>query len=233
MAASKTIISMPLLLTHSFSRCPSSRTSFPPITAHLVLSNLVPTNINMAALVIIGSVNADIVLHIKTLPAKGETLDAARPDTGFMVPGGKGANQAVASARLSSEATRAEMVCRFGSDAHGETLHAALTGYGVGTGCSSHCEDTPSGQAYIFLHPGGDNSILLVGGANRDWPSVRWRGEPALGRRALGHTQLRSTAGQLRSQPPPPPPHTHTHTADALRGDSRDDSQRIDGAPPA
>ena len=122
MAASKTIISMPLLLTYSFSRCPSSRTSFPPITAHLVLSNLVPTNINMAALVIIGSVNADIVLHIKTLPAKGETLDAARPDTGFMVPGGKGANQAVASARLSSEATRAEMVCRFGSDAHGETL---------------------------------------------------------------------------------------------------------------
>ena len=126
----------------------------------------------MPSICILGSVNADIVLHINKLPSLGETLDAARPDTGFFVPGGKGANQAVACAKLASHEMRAEMVCRFGNDSHGEKLQSALTSYGVGTSGSSRCADTPSGQAYIFLHPGGNNSILLVGGANREWPSV-------------------------------------------------------------
>ena len=49
------------------------------------------------AIVVVGSVNADIVIEVKALPNRGETISARKVDTGTVVPGGKGANQAVAA----------------------------------------------------------------------------------------------------------------------------------------
>ena len=53
--------------------------------------------IGKPAIVVVGSVNADIVIEVKTLPNRGETISARKVDTGKVVPGGKGANQAVAA----------------------------------------------------------------------------------------------------------------------------------------
>lgn len=124
----------------------------------------------MANVVIVGSVNADIVVAVDRLPARGETVGASRNDTGTFVPGGKGANQAAAVARLLDPSQRqAKFVCQFGNDAHATKLQDALTNVGVDLALAGH-PDCPSGQAFVFVYPDGDNSIVIVGGANASWP---------------------------------------------------------------
>ncbi|RLN87635.1 hypothetical protein BBJ28_00019691 [Nothophytophthora sp. Chile5] len=121
---------------------------------------------------VIGSVNADIVVEIDRLPVRGETVAANKPDTGKFFPGGKGANQAAAAARLigsHNPRLRAKFACQFGNDTHGGTLRDALQGAGVDTTLAGH-PDCPSGQAFVFVYPDGDNSIVIVGGANAVWP---------------------------------------------------------------
>ncbi|CAL1171713.1 unnamed protein product [Cladocopium goreaui] len=121
-----------------------------------------------------GSLNADIIIELKTQPPNG-AVDAgyiaysASPDTGIMVPGGKGANQAVAAARLSGSSRKAEFVCQFGNDSHAGKLEKVLVDNGVEIKGSGRA-DKPSGQAFIFLEEDGSNSILIVGGSNVAWP---------------------------------------------------------------
>mmetsp|Transcript_99849 Transcript_99849/g.251842 ORF Transcript_99849/g.251842 Transcript_99849/m.251842 type:complete len:275 (-) Transcript_99849:167-991(-) len=87
-----------------------------------------------------------------------------------MVPGGKGANQAVAAARLSKGTGRkAQFVCQFGNDAHAKTLETVLLDNGLDIAACGR-SDKPSGQAFIFLEADGHNSILIVGGSNVAWP---------------------------------------------------------------
>lgn len=120
-------------------------------------------------LLVCGSLNADIIIEISRFPKKGETLGTRSPDTGIMVPGGKGANQAVAAARLSGSGRKAEFVCQFGNDSHANKLQQVLVDNGVDiAGCGR--ADKPSGQAFIFLEEDGSNSILIVGGSNVAWP---------------------------------------------------------------
>lgn len=121
-------------------------------------------------LLVCGSLNADVIIEISRFPKKGETLGARSADTGIMVPGGKGANQAVAAARLSvGSGRKAEFVCQFGNDSHAGKLEQVLLDHGVDiTGCGR--ADKPSGQAFIFLEEDGANSILIVGGSNVAWP---------------------------------------------------------------
>eukprot|EP00434_Breviolum_minutum_P033559 symbB.v1.2.029696.t1/scaffold3274.1/size59892/4 len=122
-----------------------------------------------ASFEVCGSLNADIIIEISRFPKKGETLGTRSPDTGIMVPGGKGANQAVAAARLSGSGRKAEFVCQFGNDSHANKLQQVLVDNGVGiAGCGR--ADKPSGQAFIFLEEDGSNSILIVGGSNVAWP---------------------------------------------------------------
>ena len=112
------------------------------------------------AIVVFGSINMDLVARVPRLPAPGETL------TGhgfFTAPGGKGANQAVACARLGA-ATR--MIGRVGDDAFGGELRGSLQGYGVDTSGVAVHPGAASGVAVITVDDAAENEIIVVPGAN-------------------------------------------------------------------
>ncbi|GAA3960263.1 ribokinase [Actinomadura viridis] len=106
-----------------------------------------------------GSVNADLVVGVERRPSAGETVLGSDLVT---YPGGKGANQAVAAARLGG---RVGILGRVGDDGHGELLRGSLAGAGVDLG---HLTVTPgpTGVALITVDPDGDNSIIVSPGAN-------------------------------------------------------------------
>ncbi|MGK7888756.1 MAG: ribokinase [Leptolyngbyaceae cyanobacterium] len=112
------------------------------------------------SLVVFGSINMDLVVRSPRLPQPGETL------TGHdftQIPGGKGANQAVAAAKLGIP-TR--MVGRVGNDIFGQTLVETLQGYGVGCDRLTRDPHIPSGIALIEVDDAGNNHIIVVPGAN-------------------------------------------------------------------
>jgi ribokinase len=110
-------------------------------------------------IVIVGSVTMDLVTRTPRIPAIGETLIG----TGFnTTPGGKGANQAVAAARLGYPVA---MVAHVGDDAYGPALIENLKNAGVDTGAISTVEGS-SGLAPMFVAETGENSIVVVPGAN-------------------------------------------------------------------
>lgn len=108
--------------------------------------------------VAVGSLNMDLVAVCKSLPRAGETILA---DTFHMVCGGKGANQAVAAARLGA---RVAMVGRIGCDAFGSTLRDALSDEGIDVSEVREA-DGPSGVALIGVGA-GENLIMVAPGAN-------------------------------------------------------------------
>ncbi|HJZ48492.1 MAG TPA: ribokinase [Roseiflexaceae bacterium] len=111
------------------------------------------------SVVIFGSINMDLVVRTPRLPAPGETLFG---HTFFTAPGGKGANQAVACARLGAYA---RMIGRVGDDVFGATLCDSLRNYGVdvtNVGVSAG----PSGVAVIAVDDAAENNIIVVAGAN-------------------------------------------------------------------
>jgi ribokinase len=110
-------------------------------------------------IVVVGSVTMDLVTTTQRIPAIGQTLIG----TGFRTtPGGKGANQAVAAARLGYPVS---MVARVGRDIYGPELIENLHLAGVDTGAVKKV-DGSSGLAPIFLAETGENSIVVVPGAN-------------------------------------------------------------------
>ncbi len=113
----------------------------------------------MADVVVLGSVNMDLVARVARLPKPGETLMGSDFVT---VPGGKGANQAVAVARLGVETA---MVGRVGDDGFGEVLRDRLSSENIDTSALSTSKTAPSGTALIALAP-DNNQIIVVSGAN-------------------------------------------------------------------
>ncbi|MBO9342336.1 MAG: ribokinase [Roseiflexus sp.] len=111
------------------------------------------------AVVVFGSINMDLVVRTPRLPAPGETLTGY---TFFTAPGGKGANQAVACARLGAP-TR--MVGRVGDDLFGEQLRASLRSFGVQDD-GVLTTPGPSGVALIAVDDLAENTIVIVPGAN-------------------------------------------------------------------
>jgi len=109
---------------------------------------------------VIGSINMDLVVGLQRAPIGGETVLGRDLHT---YPGGKGANQAVAAARLGA---RVAMVGRVGDDAHGRELLAGLGADGVAVGAVAALADVPTGTAVIFVEDGGENRIVVVPGAN-------------------------------------------------------------------
>lgn len=107
-----------------------------------------------------GSVNADLVVGVDRRPAPGETVLGSDLATH---PGGKGANQAVAAARLGG---RVGIVGRVGDDGHGALLRGALAADGVDLAHLTTTKGAPSGVALITVGPDGDNSIIVSPGAN-------------------------------------------------------------------
>ena len=112
----------------------------------------------MSKVVVVGSINMDLVAVAARFPAPGETISGERFVT---VPGGKGANQAVAASRLGAEVS---MVGKVGSDGFGDQLLAVLQQEGVDTRHVGRVEGA-SGVALITVS-GGENSIVVVPGAN-------------------------------------------------------------------
>ena len=109
---------------------------------------------------VVGSANLDLVVEVATIPVPGETVlggDLRR------IPGGKGANQAVAAARLGR---RVAMIGRVGDDDAGTTLREALASAGVDTASLQTTPGTPSGTALIAVGADGDNAIVVSPGAN-------------------------------------------------------------------
>lgn len=110
-------------------------------------------------LLIVGSINADLVIGVDRRPGAGETVlgsDLA------VRPGGKGANQAAAAARLGA---RTSLLGRVGDDAHGRLLLDALREAGADV-AAVHSGGAPTGVALITVDPTGDNSIVVSPGAN-------------------------------------------------------------------
>jgi len=112
----------------------------------------------MSRVLVIGSVNMDLVVEADSFPRQGETL-SGRSFASY--PGGKGANQAVAAARLGAKVS---LIACVGQDAFGEQLLTGLRAEGVDTRWVRQV-DVSTGMASITL-AGGDNAIIVVAGAN-------------------------------------------------------------------
>ncbi len=109
--------------------------------------------------VVVGSINLDLVARCERLPRPGETVGDA---TLTRVPGGKGANQAVACARLGADVI---MVGAIGRDAFAEEALAGLHEAGVQLELS--VSDEPTGVALIYVDDEGETEIVVASGANR------------------------------------------------------------------
>ncbi|OEU97013.1 ribokinase [Streptomyces oceani] len=108
---------------------------------------------------VFGSANMDLVAYVPTAPRLGETVTGSAFRT---VPGGKGANQAVAAARAGGAVT---MIGAVGADAFGPQLRTSLAESGVDTSGLRTCDEA-SGIAHIVVDGQGSNSIIVVPGAN-------------------------------------------------------------------
>jgi len=111
-------------------------------------------------ILIIGSTNMDMAVKTKHLPAPGETVLAG---SFFMTPGGKGANQAVAAARLGGNTS---FISKVGNDVFGKQSAKLLGEEGVNTQFLLTDEELPSGVALITVDHRGENTIVVASGAN-------------------------------------------------------------------
>lgn len=113
----------------------------------------------MANVLVVGSINFDCVMNVKEFVQKGETIEALDYHE---YPGGKGANQAIALSRAGVDTT---FICAVGKDANGAYLSNVLKDAGLDT---SHVikKDCVTGSAFIQVNEKGQNSIVIVHGAN-------------------------------------------------------------------
>src|SRR5260221_6923332 len=114
-----------------------------------------------SVILVVGSINMDLVVQVSRLPVLGETLLGA--GSLKLVPGGKGANQAVAMTRLGASVT---MAGRVGTDPFGAQLTQALQRDNVDISLIDIDQEEASGVAFIFLAPDGNNAIVVASGAN-------------------------------------------------------------------
>lgn len=111
-------------------------------------------------IIVVGSANTDMIVRVTRIPRPGETILGGE----FMTAaGGKGANQAVAAARLGG---RVSFIARVGRDSFGDSTVAALKRDGIDTHDVRRDRARPSGVALIFVADHGENSIAVASGAN-------------------------------------------------------------------
>ncbi len=111
-------------------------------------------------ILLIGSLNMDLVIEMKRMPLVGETVAG---ESLAYIPGGKGANQAYAAARLGGAVT---MLGCVGSDQMGDALLESLKESGAEISQIRRSADTPTGMAMIYVNQEGNNSIVVLSGAN-------------------------------------------------------------------
>ena len=114
----------------------------------------------MSNILVVGSLNMDFVINVKKMPLSGETILGEDVN---LVPGGKGANQAYAVGKLGGQV---DMIGAVGDDLYGRMLIENLQNVGVGISGIEIIQGTPTGNAFISVDEGGENSIIVVQGAN-------------------------------------------------------------------
>src|SRR5437762_9409032 len=115
---------------------------------------------NSASIVVVGSANTDMVIKASHLPQPGETILGG---TFFMSAGGKGANQAVAAARLGGKVS---FIAKTGYDVFGKQSIELFEKEGIDTSCIARDKYQPSGVALIIVDDKGENCIVVAPGAN-------------------------------------------------------------------
>ncbi|WP_413042817.1 ribokinase [Pseudomonas sp. YJ42] len=127
-----------------------------------------------AKVVVVGSLNMDLIVRTPRLPVGGETLAGH----GFATaPGGKGANQAVAAARLGADVA---MIGCVGDDAYGADLRAGLMAEGIDCSSVMSAPGVPTGIATILVDDAGQNAIIVAAGGNGELTPERLAGHDAL-----------------------------------------------------
>jgi ribokinase len=111
---------------------------------------------------VVGSNMVDLITYVVRMPIKGETIEAPGFEMGH---GGKGANQAIAAAKLGASVI---MVTKVGDDMFADNTIKNLANFGVDTKHVQRVKGRSSGVAPIMVEPSGENSILIVKGANAD-----------------------------------------------------------------
>jgi ribokinase len=117
----------------------------------------------MTVIVVVGSLNMDFVVSVDRLPLPGETVLGRDFQ---MIPGGKGANQACAAAKLAGNKAQVRMVGRVGYDVFADHLKASLSAAGVDVSAVHATRSHATGVAMICVESGGQNSIVVAAGAN-------------------------------------------------------------------
>jgi ribokinase len=120
------------------------------------------TDLRKPRIAVVGSNMMDLVTYVNRMPVKGETVEAPSFEMGH---GGKGANQAIAAARLGASVV---MVTAVGDDAFADATIRNFERFGVDTTFVRRVAGRSSGVAPIMVEPNGENSILIVKGANAD-----------------------------------------------------------------
>jgi ribokinase len=115
------------------------------------------------AIVVVGSLNMDFVVGVEHLPAPGETVLGRNFQ---MLPGGKGANQACAAAKLGGNSVAVRMIGRVGYDLFADHLKASLSAAGVDVSAVHATKSQATGVALISVDRAGQNSIVVASGAN-------------------------------------------------------------------
>lgn len=130
------------------------------------------TGDDMAAKVIVaGSINMDCVATVQSIPRPGETVSG---DDLNYYPGGKGANQAVAAARLGAQTS---MIACLGNDGFGNTLSQFLHDQNIDLNSVKALDDKPTGTAFITVAADAENAITVIAGANAAVTSEQVRAE--------------------------------------------------------
>ena len=141
---------------------------------------------------VLGSINLDAVARVDDLPRPGETVAGRSLD---LFPGGKGANQAVAAARMGAP-TR--LMGAVGKDDSGPGLKTKLAGYGVQVADVLELSGTPTGQAHVWVASSGENMIVVTSGANAGITPQHVTATPLEGQRVL-LSQLESPAQAIEA----------------------------------
>ena len=143
------------------------------------------TQTSRRQILVVGSSNTDMVIKAAHLPRPGETILGG---TFFMNPGGKGANQAVAIARLGGPVT---FICKTGSDIFGHQSQQLFEEEGINTSYVFSDSGNPSGVALITVDEKAENCIVVASGANANLlPSDLEKAEEAIERADLVLLQL-------------------------------------------
>ena len=143
------------------------------------------TQTSRRQILVVGSSNTDMVIRAAHLPRPGETILGG---TFFMNPGGKGANQAVAIARLGGPVT---FICKTGSDIFGHQSQQLFEEEGINTSYVFSDSGNPSGVALITVDEKAENCIVVASGANANLlPSDLEKAEEAIERADLVLMQL-------------------------------------------